>query len=181
MLKHHFHQHSINIKSHSLLLFFLFLSLLIINGCSTQRTINVPAHAISYQHDSSNFVVENRGLNWGNAGSSASVTVAKPSDYNGGPITFRIFFQAVYDEPGTVQFIVTPVAFNSGNSFETYGSFAAPELAVPGDPSLLFEQSIQITSGNGWNETSDWWYLGINRQGSLAGNIRVMGIALDYN
>jgi|GEM_PF-3175192 len=163
----------------SILVFTLFIFSLA-TGCSTQRTIAIPAHGISYPHTSTNFSIVRRGLNWGNANDYGSITIPKPADYKDGPITMRIFFQVISDESGTIKFIATPVAFNSGNSMETYGAIAATAIPAPGDLTSLYEQEIQITSGNGWSEQPDWWYIEINRGGTFPGTVRVMGVAIDY-
>lgn len=149
--------------------------------CGTvTRTIPVTAGALAYRSASSNFELVNRGLEWGTQNESTTLTVPAPADYAGGPVTFRVFFEFVSDDAGTLQFTVASVGFNSGSSFETFGSVGATPTDSPETLNALFEQSVLIEEGMGFSETADWWFFRLNRQGSYPGNVRVMSIAIDY-
>lgn len=145
-----------------------------------KHLISVPANALSYAPAPS-FTLHQRGVNWPAKPGMMSATIHRPADFPaGGKIRVTIFHQVTGDAPGTIQFTIEPMAFNSGNSFETYGSLGTNTIPAPESPTILVQQSVVIAPGNGWNPDRDWWYLEIKRQGTFNGALRVMSVAIEY-
>lgn len=143
------------------------------------RQLTYPVHALSHASDAA-FARHARGLNWLGRSGTVSLTVRRPPDYAGGPVRVILFHQVYSDAPGDIRFAVTPVTLNHGNSFETYGSVATNTVASPESTTILVEQSVTITPGNGWSANGQWWYLDIVRQGTFEGGLRLMSVALAY-
>ena len=115
--------------------------------------ITFPANALSRSPDSA-FALHARGLDWlGHAG-TVTFTLRRPKDYAGGRVRVTFAYQVVSDESGTLGFNVTPMTFNSGNSFETYGARATGTRAAPENTSTLLTSSVTITPGNGWGDAA---------------------------
>ena len=149
--------------------------------CSPYKhQLSVPAHALSYT-DSAAFALHHRGINWLAKPGMMTFTVHRPKDFPaGGKIRLTVFHQVYSDAPGTIQFTIEPMAFNSGNSFETYGSQGTNTVPAPESPTIMLQQSVVIAPGNGWNPNNDWWYFELKRQGTFEGGLRVMSVAIDY-
>ena len=144
-----------------------------------RRSLSLPANALGYGHNP-NFALHPRGVEWPGRTGSMSLTVRRPADYKGGPVRVSLFHQVIDDNEGDIVFHVTAVAFNHGNSFETYGAVATNALPAPGSPTLLLQQSAVLRPGNGWNPGADWWYLELGRGGTFDGRLRLMSVALEY-
>jgi hypothetical protein len=143
-----------------------------------QRTIALPAGALSYAQDQ-DFVGLANGIDWGAAAGSMTASVPRPRDFAGGGVTVRFLFKFANDEAGTHQFTVTPMTYDSGNNFETYGAHATPSMNAPESLGSVYALSVAIPPGNGWGD-GDWWFFRFTRQGSFAGDIRIMSVGVDY-
>ena len=145
-----------------------------------KRRVSVPANALSYAPASA-FALQARGVGWLTGTGTMTLTIHRPADFPaGGKIKVTVFHQVTNDASGTLQFTVTPVAFASGDSFETYGSQGTNTVSAPENPTIVLQQSVVISPGNGWNPDRDWWYLELHRQGTYAGSLRVMSVAIEY-
>lgn len=152
----------------------------VLRNCDKQeRILSFPAHALSFSNGPS-FARHARGVEWLDGYGMMSLTVHRPADYAGGNVKLTIFYQVIDDAYGTLEFVVTPMAFDSGTSFETYGSFGSGDLDISETLTHMFEQSITIPTVNGLNPDNDWWYLDIVRQGTYANAVRIMSVALEY-
>lgn len=149
-------------------------------GCGHKalRVLTYPAHALAFQ-DSPSFAIHQRGVEWRGDTGMMSLTVRRPPDYAGGAVRLTIFYQVIDDAYGDLQFVVTPMTFNHGNSYETYGSVGSDTLDISEKLSMLYEQTAVIPPGNGWGD-GKWWYMDIVRQGSYAEGVRIMSVALEY-
>lgn len=146
--------------------------------CTGDRTIAIPAGALSFAHDG-DFVGVMNGIDWGASAGSMTATVPRPRDHAGGPVTVRFFFMFRSDEAGSHQFTVTPMTYDSGNNFETYGALATPSMSAPESLGSVYALSVTIEPGDGWGD-GDFWYFRFTRQGSFSGAIRIMSVGVDY-
>lgn len=145
-----------------------------------KHLLSVPANALSYAPASA-FALHARGVGWLAGTGTMTLAIHRPADFpTGGKIRLTVFHQVTSDASGTLQFTITPIAFASGDSFETYGSQATNTVNAPENPTIVLQQSVVISPGNGWNPDRDWWYLELHRQGTYAGPLRVMSVAIDY-
>lgn len=144
----------------------------------SERTLAIPARALAFAADH-DFVAVTNGVDWGAAAGSMSVSVPRPRDYAGGAVTVRFFFMFPGDQAGTLQFTVTPMTYDSGNNFETYGSRATPSMNAPETLGSVYALAVTIEPGNGWGD-GDWWYLRLTRQGTFPAAIRLMSVGIDY-
>lgn len=119
------------------------------------------------------------GVNWPSTTGLMTLTMHRPPEFSGDKVRLTVTYEQLSDEEGDIAFGVTSIAFNHGNSFETYGGFVSPTLIAPG-PTTLLEQSITVETGQGWNTTGSWWYFEINRLGSFTGGLRVMAVTVEY-
>jgi hypothetical protein len=142
--------------------------------------LSVPANALSYA-PSSAFSLQTRGVGWLAKTGAMTLTVHRPKDFPaGGKVRITVFHQVTNDAAGTIKFTIEPMAFDSGNSFETYGSQGTNTVAAPENPTTLLQQSLLLSPGNGWNPDNDWWYFEITRQGTFTGSLRMMSVSLEY-
>ena len=109
-----------------------------------------------------------------------SLTLRRPKDYTGGKVRLTFFHQVLSDDDGTIVFNVTPVTFNHGNSFETYGAIATNSLPSPLTLTILLQQSVVIEPGNGWSPDGNWWYFEISRGGTFPSGRRLMSVSVEY-
>lgn len=147
-------------------------------GRPSRHRLSYPAHALSFGF--APFALHPRGVDWPGLAGNMSLTLRRPSDYKGGPVRLTLFHQVMSDEAGDIVFSVTPVTLNHGDSFETYGSIASDTVPAPMTLTILLEQSATIPPGDGFFADGDWWYFEIRRQGSYAGPLRIMSVAIDY-
>lgn len=143
-----------------------------------KHRLTYPAHALSYANGT--FALHQRGVNWLDEQGAMSLTLRRPLDYAGGKVRLTLFHQVLDDSEGTIAFHVTPVTFNHGNSFETYGAVATNLLPAPLTLTILLQQSAVIEPGNGWSPDGNWWYLEIGRGGTFTGGLRLMSVAVEY-
>jgi hypothetical protein len=149
-------------------------------GCPRYKhLLTYPAHALSYSNTAS-FVLHQRGVNWVDKNGVMSLTVHRPADYTGGSIRLTFFHQILDDGAGDLKFHVTPMTFNSGNNFETYGSVGTNLVVAPENLGTLLQQSVLISPGNGFSADGSWWYFDLVRAGSFSGGLRMMSVALEY-
>lgn len=141
--------------------------------------ISLPAHALSFG-PSAAFTTHARGVNWLADTGVMSLTLRRPLDYSGGKVRVTLFHQVMSDQPGDIQFLVTPVTLKHGDSFETYGSIGSDILPAPQTLTIVLQQTVVIPPGNGFSPSGDWWYFDIVRQGGHAGPLRIMSVAIDY-
>lgn len=150
-------------------------------GCVVKykHLLTYPAHALSYSNTAS-FVLHQRGVNWVEKNGTMSLTVHRPADYTGGKIRLTFFHQILDDGAGDLKFNVTPMTFNSGDNFETYGAVGTNLVVAPENLGTLLQQSVLITPGNGFSPDGSWWYFDLVRAGSFNGGLRMMSVALEY-
>ncbi|MFZ5890593.1 MAG: hypothetical protein ACOY0T_05940 [Myxococcota bacterium] len=149
-------------------------------SCRFTRTYAIPAGALSYDHShSGDFVQVANGINWGASAGSMTATVPRPRDHAGGSVNVRLFFMFATDQAGTLAFAVTPMTYDSGNNFETYGSQATPTMNAPESLGSVYALSVTIEPGNGWGD-GDWWFFRLSRQGTFPGAVRLMSMGVDY-
>jgi hypothetical protein len=150
-------------------------------GCLVKykHLLTYPAHALSYSNSAS-FVLHQRGVSWVEKNGMMSLTVHRPADYTGGNIRLTFFHQILDDGSGDLKFNVTPMTFNSGNNFETYGAVGTNLIVAPENPGTLLQQSVLITPGNGFSANGTWWYFDLVRAGTFSGGLRMMSVALEY-
>jgi len=150
-------------------------------GCLVKykHLLTYPAHALSYSNTAS-FVLHQRGVNWVEKNGMMSLTVHRPADYTGGKIRLTFFHQVLDDSAGDLKFNVTPMTFNSGNNYETYGAVSTNLVVAPENLGTLLQQSVVITPGNGFSADGTWWYFDLVRAGTFAGGLRMMSVALEY-
>ncbi|MBB1087832.1 hypothetical protein H4F99_04935 [Lysobacter sp. SG-8] len=141
--------------------------------------ISFPAHALSFGPANA-FTLHARGVNWLADTGVMSLTLRRPLDYTGGKVRITLFHQVMSDQAGDIQFVVTPLGLNHGNSFETYGSIGSDILPAPQTLTIVLQQTVVIPPGNGFSPSADWWYFDIVRQGGHAGPLRIMSVAVDY-
>ena len=150
-------------------------------GCPVKykHLLTYPAHALSYSNSPS-FALHQRGVNWVEKNGMMSLTVHRPADYTGGNIRLTFFHQILDDGAGDLKFNVTPMTFNSGNNYETYGAVSTNLIVAPENLGTLLQQSVVITPGNGFNASGTWWYFDLVRAGTFVGGLRMMSVALEY-
>ncbi len=135
--------------------------------------------------DGSIISAEGGGLTWTNSFSrSASLCIRKPSNYNGGEVSFKIFYRTTSATKGTMQFFIRPRSFNSGDGLADAPSILAPLQSVIGQQSFgtLYEQEIKIPKDR---LTKDWWFISIQRNSShdspYPDDVVVYGVALEFD
>lgn len=145
-----------------------------------RHVLSFPAHALSRSSFGS-FALHTRGVNWNGRDGALSLTMVRPKDFAGNRIRLRFFYEVLDDGAGDIELLVTPVSLRHGSGFETYGSVGTGAIAAPESLTILHEQSVIVTSGSGWNPVGGpWWYFEITRQGSFAGGLRLMAVAVEY-
>jgi hypothetical protein len=148
-------------------------------GCvKYKHLLTYPAHSLSFGNGT--FTLHPRGVNWADNTGAMTLTLRRPPDYNGGKVRLTLFHQVLSDEAGDIVFHLTPMTFNHGNSFETYGAISTNTLQAPMTLTILLQQSAVIEPGNGWNADGDWWYLEIGRAGTYHQGLRLMSVAVEY-
>lgn len=150
---------------------------------ATVRRLQFPAGALSYGSPDSAFTLQTRGLRWNSTDGTVTLTMRRPLDYSGGEVEFTLFHAVLDDSSGDIGFIVTPVSFNHGSSFETYGDELSELVPAPESPSTMLEHSAVLHSGATgyqWPPTGEWWYFEIRRAGSFSGPLRLMAVSIDY-
>ncbi len=150
---------------------------------ATGHRLSFPAQALSFGTPDSAFTAHARGMRWENTDGVATLTIRRPLDYDGGEVTLSLFHEVLDDSAGDIAFIVTPVSFNNGSGFETYGDALTDLVAAPESLTILVEQSATLQSGDGgyqWPPTGEWWYFEFRRSGSFEGPLRLMAVAIDY-
>jgi len=150
---------------------------------ATARRLSFPAEALSYGSPSTAFVAETRGMRWQSDAGTATLTIRRPIDYAGGEVRFSVFYEVLDDSSGDIAFGITPVSFNHGSSFETYGGELTNVLDAPESTTILFQQTATFAAGEPgyqWPPTGEWWYFEIRRGGSFVGPIRLMAVSIDY-
>ncbi len=152
----------------------------ILSSCSRINQLTFPAHSLSYNQASPGITVHSRGINWARNGGNLSFTIQRPGNYRSGSVELKFFYQVVNDTAGTIMLTVTPVSFEHGMSFETYGSIGTGAINAPETVNTLYEQNITIESGNAFNPNAQWWYFEVSRQGTYQGEIRLMSIGINY-
>lgn len=155
-------------------------------GCTpatTLRRLHFPAGALSHGSPDSAFTMQARGLRWNSTDGTATLTLRRPLDYHGGDVALTLFHAVLDDSSGDIGFIVTPVSFNHGSSFETYGDELSELVAAPESPSTMLEHSAVLHSGGAgyqWPPSGEWWYFEIRRAGSFTGPLQLMSVSIDY-
>lgn len=146
-----------------------------------KHRVTFPAHALSYGPAAA-FDLHARGVDWLGSTGNLTLTVRRPLGFNGNKVRLTLVHQTASagGDEGTLIFPVTAIAFQHGSGFETYGGFFSDTLNVPGDPTGLYEQSVVVEPGQGWNATSPWWYFQFNRQGTYVDKVRIMAVVLEY-
>lgn len=148
--------------------------------CTAYRNrVTFPANALSYGPATA-FTLDQQGLDWVGLGGTLSLTVRRPLDFKGDNVRLTVVYQATSGYDGTNAFAVTAIAFHHGSGFETYGGFLSNVFDVPANGDGLWEQSVVVETGEGWNPTGPWWYFQIGRQGTYTHNLRVMAVTMEY-
>lgn len=142
-----------------------------------KNLVTFPAHALSY---GAALALHPRGIDWPDNSGKMTLTVRSPPGFKGDKVRLTFVHQTTSGESGTNTFAVTAIAFHHGSGFETYGGFLSDPLNVPGDPTGLYEQSVVIEPGQGWNPDGPWWYFEIGRQGTYNDSLRLMAVTLEY-
>lgn len=158
------------------------IALTTLAACSkTNYQISLPAHALSYNENSSGFVLHQRGINWSANAGKMSFTVHKPDNYDGEKVKLAVAYQFIDDNEGDIRFSVIPIDFDHNTSFETYGGVASDSQESPENPTYLFEQTIDVDPEHfTFPSGKDWWYFELGWDGSYDGRIRLMSVAISY-
>ncbi|GAB3752706.1 hypothetical protein [Lysobacter olei] len=148
--------------------------------CTVYRNrVTFPANALPYGPASA-FALNIQGLDWVGLGGSLSLTVRRPLDFKGNKVRLTVVYQATSGNDGTNAFGVTAIGFRHGNAFETYGGTLSNVLDIPPNGDQLWEQSVVLQPGEGWDPAAPWWHFQIGRQGTYDDNLRVMAVTLEY-
>lgn len=148
----------------------------------TAQRLSFPANALSRGSPDAAFVTESRGVRWIGDDGIATLAIRRPLDYADGEVTLSLLYEVLDDSGGDLAFIVTPVSFNDGSGFETYGD-ELTDLAAATGPGILQQRSAVLQAGAAgyqWPPTGEWWYFELRRSGSFVGPLRLMSVALDY-
>jgi hypothetical protein len=151
----------------------------------TTRIISVPAGALDFNSSSTIITNDGIGLVWENSFSnSASIFLAKPADYSGGDVTFKLSFRISTNSSGNVQFFIRPRSYNSGSTFGDAASVNGNAVSVTPTTGFgrIYEQEITIPANRLVN---DWWLISIQRNSSitnaLTNDVNVLGTSLEYS
>ncbi|MFT6000919.1 MAG: hypothetical protein ACI81P_003385 [Neolewinella sp.] len=127
---------------------------------------------------------EGIGLVWENAfNSSATIVMAKPADYSGGDVTFKLIFRVFTVNSGVVQFFLRPRSYNNQSTFADGASVTENPVSVSPTTGFgrIYEQKITIPANRLVN---DWWYIGIQRNSvvanALTDDVNVIGTSLEF-
>lgn len=144
-----------------------------------KHRVTFPANALSY---GAGLTLDSQGVDWATNSGSLTLTMRRPLDFDGDKVRLTLVHQTASTggEEGTLTFPVTAISFRHGSGFETYGGFLSDTLDVPGDPTGLYEQSVVVEPGEGWNPDGRWWYFEFNRLGTYVAKLRVMAVVLEY-
>ena len=154
-----------------------------IGGGSVSRTISFPANGLNYSHASSIILNDGNGLRWTNSFSgAASISIRKPADYQGGNVTFHIFFRTTSSTAGTVIFFIRPRSYDSTDGFADASNLSTNSVSVSGTQGFgtLYEQSYSIPASRLGN---DWWHISIQRDSNgntYTDDVIVHSVALEY-
>jgi hypothetical protein len=150
----------------------------------TTRIVTIPAGALDFNSTSTIITSEGIGLVWENAfNSSATIVMAKPADYSGGDVTFKLIFRVSTVNSGVVQFFLRPRSYNNQSTFADGASVTENPVSVSPTTGFgrIYEQKITIPANRLVN---DWWYIGIQRNSvvanALTDDVNVMGTSLEF-
>ena len=143
-----------------------------------KNLVTFPAHSLSYGFGA--FALHPRGLDWPDNTGTATLTVRSPPGFHGDKVRLTFVYEVRDPVPGTIIFGVTAISFHHGSGFETYGGFLSDTFNAPDSTSELFEQSVTVEPGQGWDADGPWWYFEINRQGTYNAGLRLMAVTLEY-
>lgn len=143
-----------------------------------KNLVTFPAQSLS--HGFGAFALHPRGLDWLDNAGEVTLTVRSPPGFHGDKVRLTFVYQVLGTEGGTLFFGTTAIAFRHGNVFETFGGFVSDTFNVPDTPGQMFEQSLVVEPGEGWNPDGPWWYFEIHRQGTYNAGLRLMAVTLEY-
>lgn len=154
-----------------------------LDNSSTKNVISIPAFSMIKSPSSTIIKETNLGLQWTRSSEeSAIVVVKKPNNYNGGDVTFSIFYRATVSTAGIVQFVIKPNSYNSADELSDVESITDNGVKIVGKTGVgpLYEQKITIPADR---LSGDWWYISIERNGSSSSyhaSVIVLSVALTY-
>lgn len=141
--------------------------------------MSFPANALA-RSAHGGFSLSERGVDWPGSAGTMTLTVRRPLDDPGNSVRVSLFYQTTDpNEEGTVVFSVTPVSFNNGSGFETYGGFSTAPRQATGDITGLRSSTVTIPRVNGLGGGA-WWFFEIHRAEGYTGSLRLMSVPIDY-
>ncbi|MBX3052418.1 MAG: hypothetical protein KF753_13120 [Caldilineaceae bacterium] len=147
-----------------------------------ERTLTIPAHALSVDATSTVVKRVSTGLQWQQSFSGpAFLTIAQPSDWDGtSNITMRIYFMPTTGAGGNVDFFIRPRAYSAGDKFADVNDISGTPVAATG-VNIIKEQLFTIPSSRFGSKPL--WMITIQNQGSgstYTDDVIVLAVTLTY-
>jgi len=143
----------------------------------------VPAQGLNISGDAPTRGSE--GVVWANDfHGSATLDIARPKDWAGGNLTYRVFFQSPEAGAGSnVRFFIRPSGWNNGDLY-----FSVNQTSIPTTTASLTGErrmhSVTVTIPASRMVGRSWWVITLQRDsgqvGAYAGNVTVVAVSLEY-
>jgi hypothetical protein len=147
-----------------------------------QTSYTVPAQALNISGAAPSRTGE--GVVWTNSFSGgANLTIARPKDWAGGNVTYRILFEAPELSTGNVRFFIRPSGWNNGNLYFSVNqtSISTNTVALDGERRM---RELVVTIPAARLSGKAWWYITLQRDSDVAsafgGSVNVHSVSLNY-
>jgi hypothetical protein len=158
----------------------------------------LPAGAIPARTYAANYTVPAQALNvsgaaptrsgdgvaWANDfHGSATLDIARPKDWAGGNLTYRILFEAPDASTGNVRFFIRPSGWNNGNLYFSVNqsSISTNTVALDGQRRM---HEVVVTIPASRMTGRAYWYITLQRDSDVAssfsGSVTVHSVTLNY-
>ncbi len=146
------------------------------------RTMEFPAHSMSYDPAGSTISPGPTGLLWKKLGGGGYLTLARPADWDGeSVIQIRILFSPMTDTAGTVRFFVRPRVYNPGDTFRDVAGVNSNLVTVSGNDKY-YQMTVTIPAAS--FGTKAWWFLVFQRDSTSTptypDDVMVYGVTVEY-
>ncbi|HYW94386.1 MAG TPA: hypothetical protein VE870_02235 [Bacteroidales bacterium] len=136
------------------------------SSIAATHELSFPAFSLSKSASSTTFTEDARGLSWeATYAGGATLVIRKPENYNGGDVTFSLFFMTTTSTAGKVTFFIRPTSYNPGDGIFDPGSVPGTGVDVSGTTGFgsVYQQDITIPANR---LSKDWWLITIQRGGT---------------
>ena len=113
----------------------------------------------------------------------STLDIARPKDWAGGNVTYRLLFEAPDASTGNVRFFIRPSGWNNGNLYFSVNqtSISTNTVSLTGDR-RMHELVVTIPAARLTGRA--WWYITLQRDSGVAssfsGSVTVHSVSLNY-